>query len=102
MENEDYWYIYPYGSMEDLVTEEVQDALWEEYKKGDTLYDCVRNYISKAETLLDGYFHPDGSSGIPANLYLRLMDEADLLTDEEEETLLAKLDETARDRRWTW
>ena len=96
VENEDYWYIYPYGSMEDLVTEEVQDALWEEYKKGDTLYDCVRNYISKAETLLDGYFHPDGSSGIPANSYLRLMDEADLLTDEEEETLLAKLDEISQ------
>ena len=89
------WYIYKSGKAEELFTSEDEEALWSAFVSGEYYDDCVNGYLDTAQSQLTAKLgEPEKTDTIPdARLLPRLTDEADLLTDAEEEELLAKLDE---------
>lgn len=116
------WFIYKCKNAAEMFTTEDEDALWEAFASHEYLDECVAGYLLKAADMLEektGIPYVEGSSApaesetegaspvqesktegtspvetIPDHrLQPRLVDNADLLTETEENELLAKLDE---------
>lgn len=108
------WYLYKSGSAVDLITVEDEDALWAEYDYYGYYDEAVDAYLDKAQEILEvktgivmdkaaleaaqaeaqAEAEEPEAGGIPTErLQSRLVDNGDLLTDSEEEELLAMLDE---------
>ena len=120
-EQDQEWFIYKYGTAVEMFTTEDEDELWGAFASGEYLDECVEAYLLKAADMLEektGVPAAGGSSVSAENgteitssaesetkemspaetipdhrLQPRLVDDADLLTDAEENELLAKLDE---------
>ena len=86
------WYIYKRGRAENIFPKEENTALWAAFRRGvDSYgYENVKGYLEFLELKL----MEKGVLPIPEeNLRERLVDEGNLLTDEQEDALLKKLDE---------
>ena len=84
------WCVYTSGRAETLFSESEEDAIWESYDKPDTYYDGIEAYIN----FVAGALERKGTQVIPESRQLaRLIDRANLLSADEENILLAKLDE---------
>ena len=90
--DEDQWDVFAQGSPAAFVSEEDEAAFWKAYEQADTYIKGIADYQAAAEALLQSRSLQSAPAEAPAG-YLRLMDEADLLTPEEESALLAQLDE---------
>ncbi|MGN1479295.1 MAG: TPM domain-containing protein [Acutalibacteraceae bacterium] len=101
--NNEYWDMTLVGSVESVVSETAQDALGEAFNAENTYDTAVAAYMKKAASM----FWPDeagqikdyATDGVPTGYTSRLVDNADLLNDGEETTLLAKLDEISERQR---
>ena len=115
------WYLYKSGTAEEIFTVEDEDMLWEAFALRGYYDDSVNDYLDKAHELLEEktgivmdeaameqqieesqeteIASESGETETPSGeipderLQPRLVDEADLLSDDEESELLAKLDE---------
>lgn len=117
------WYITSSKGLEPLITSEQKELLWNAYDEGSTYYDGIYNYLEQTEKLFADNLTPAGAGQtdaqtgtqsdaqtnaqtgeqgdaqtpaqmIPEERQLpRLVDDANLLSDSEEQELLAKLDE---------
>ena len=86
------WVIYSAGRAANLVSAQDQENLWNAYKTGSGSYEASMNYLDA----LVSHLEATGVQPIPEDRQLpRLVDEADLFTDEEEKILLAQLDEVS-------
>jgi len=73
------WHITYGGKGKERLSDDSETLLWGAFNSEDTWYGAISNYL----TAIRSQFQPQ----------LRLVDEADLLSSDEEKTLLAKLDE---------
>lgn len=95
--NDEYWDLTLAGTALITVSSAQEDALGEAFNEEDYYDTAVAAYMKEAASI----FWPDDGSrindyqtdGVPTGYTLRLVDNADLLNDDEETTLLAKLDE---------
>lgn len=93
------WDIYLAGQMEEKLTEDDVDALLNAFAAPEYYDESVEAYLNAVQTILAQYYdaslsEPVSAGVIPGErLKPRLVDEADLLTDDEETALLTKLDE---------
>lgn len=100
---------YACGEAETIFTEDIQDdVLWKAYREPDSYFDGVKKYLEAAETQLktagvtsaadtaatDGNTDVTVDPNLPTERLLPLVvDKAGLLSDEEEQTLTARLEE---------
>lgn len=100
---------YACGEAETIFTEDIQDdVLWKAYREPDSYFDGVKKYLEAAETQLkaagvtsaadteatDGNTDVTVDPNLPTERLLPLVvDRAGLLSDEEEQTLTARLEE---------
>lgn len=91
------WYIHLAGEAENIFDEFYIDYLWEAYDVERTYYGGVEAYIISAHVILDMYYGEEDAAETPVipetRQKPRFVDEADLLTTAEDESLLAVLDE---------
>lgn len=96
---ENVWDTYLSGETEDTLTEDDVNALWNAFAAPEYYDASVEAYLNAVQTILAQYYDASSSEPVSAGvipderLKPRLVDEADLLTDDEETALLAKLDE---------
>ena len=105
---EERWATGAAGWVSDRMTQEDKEQIWIKMSSSETLYDMVTIYLDQVDLRLaqwqgeadapvqDQTAEEAGLTQAEENGYLRLMDEADLLTREEEEKLLAELNEISR------
>ena len=105
------WNILTFGGAESIFTIEQQDALWEAYNAEEYYSDCAEALLLKAEEILSAAKireSPEPSEEITdlnendflipeESLFPRLVDRGELLTEEERESLLSKLNEVSED-----
>lgn len=98
VETDEEWYIHKSAGAESIFSSNDEDALWEAFISGEYYDDCVSAYLDKAAEMmaakgLGPAEAPATEAQQPAEEHPpRLVDEADLLTDDEEGTLVDKLD----------
>lgn len=105
VENDEFWQVYCKGDADQLVDSTDADALralfHDESENAPSLAVCIRAYLFAAAELVEpslGSNTTDTPVVYDAQTYsapLRLTDSADILTDDEEAVLLAKLDEVS-------
>lgn len=105
--------IYLSGDAETVITEQIEDIIWNAYDSNETYYGGIASYYAAVETVLEGgaYASPvttpvgesDGSGEsatefVPVERTLPLVvDNADLLTTEEENALCARFETLAQE-----
>lgn len=105
--------IYLSGDAETVITEQIEDIIWNAYDSNETYYGGIASYYAAVETVLEGgaYASPvttpvgesDGSGEsatefVPVERTLPLVvDNADLLTTEEENALCARFEMLAQE-----
>lgn len=89
------WYMYPFGKAADVFTDEQIDALWDTAVAEPDNLSAMQAYIRAArEVYLYGNMSQPVITPVPSGYRKpRVVDDADLLTYEEEQELLKKLDE---------
>ena len=87
------WGIYATERASNLLSDQDKRDLWDAYRNGNGSYNAAINYADALAT----HLQTTGVQPIPEERQLpRLVDEADLFTAEQEETLLARLDEVSK------
>ena len=105
--------IYLSGDAETVITEQIEDIIWNAYDSNETYFGGIASYYAAVETVLEGgaYASPvttpvgetDGSGEsatefVPVERTLPLVvDNADLLTTEEENALCARFETLAQE-----
>lgn len=98
------WFLYKSGKAEDLFQTEDEDALWSAFAGSGYYDECVTAYLDEAKEQLAEKLGAEAAAGQESTTDLervipdervrdRVVDEAELLSAEEEGTLLEKLDE---------
>ncbi len=89
------WYMYPFGQAADVFTEEDIDAIWAKATAEPDNLSAMQAYMQAAkEVWLTGSVTQPAMTPVPSGYRKpRVVDDADLLTYEEEQDLLKKLDE---------
>lgn len=88
------WAAYRTGKAETIFSEADEDALWELFAGGDTWYSSVNDYLTGAADRLAAA-GVDADEPTTEQSTHRLCDAADLLTAQEESTLLAQLNDVS-------
>ncbi|NLW69828.1 MAG: TPM domain-containing protein, partial [Eubacteriaceae bacterium] len=79
----DYWYVHCAGNTGEIFSEVDKDKIWDEYNKAKTYYDGVDAYLNIVSDKLADIKPPSYGDGS------RLIDTADVLTDDEQWVLKA-------------
>ena len=99
------WYIHLSGETAQMFTEADEDTLWDAYNAEGTYTDGVRAFIETAELFFSGQAPSSAAdheaAGTIPNTRLAplLVDDADLLTLEEEDQLMAKLETISNEQQ---
>ena len=100
LENEDSWYMHLGGSAFDVIDESIEESLRSIYDAESTYYFGVSAFLEETSKLFPEKSNSTASENIdavitPGATETRLFDEADLLTEAEETTVLSKLNEVS-------
>lgn len=93
IETDTKWSIYKQGKAEEIFDSMDEDKLWDACANADYYNEGVDAYLDKASAIMSSKGIATKSEIEGTNHPPRVVDDADLLTDEEEKDLKAKLDE---------
>lgn len=95
---DDYYLFRVSDSLNSVFDKDTQNAVWDAYANADTYYDGIHNaltYIYNNAVRKNGMLATEEADLLFAN-HSRLVDDQDLLTDEQEQTVISALDDASQ------